>query len=97
MQIQTVGIIGAGQMGAGIAQVCAAAGLRVVMRDVSDAALQKGLATIAASLERAIKNGRCSEEKKQEIPATRGQDRQGADRGSELARLRGEPHINTDD
>lgn len=69
MQIQTVGIIGAGQMGSGIAQVCAAAGLRVVIRDVSDAALQKGLTTIAASLDRAIKSSRCTEGKKREILA----------------------------
>lgn len=67
MQIKTVGIIGAGQMGSGIAQVCAAAELRVVLRDVSDAALQKGLATIAASLDRAIKSGRSTEGKKREI------------------------------
>lgn len=67
MQIQTIGIVGAGQMGSGIAQVCAAAGLRVVMRDVSDAALQRGLGTIAAGLDRAIKSGKSTEDEKQEI------------------------------
>ena len=46
MSIQTVGIIGAGTMGNGIAQVCAQAGLDVVMVDISEAAVQKGLATI---------------------------------------------------
>ncbi len=55
MNIQTVGIIGAGTMGNGIAQACAAAGLSVVMVDVAQAALDKGLATVAASLERLIK------------------------------------------
>jgi 3-hydroxybutyryl-CoA dehydrogenase len=55
MTIQKIGIIGAGTMGNGIAQACAGAGLDIVMADVSDAALQKGLATIAASFDRLIK------------------------------------------
>ena len=55
MQITTVGIIGAGTMGNGIAQACAVSGIRVVMVDISDAAVQKGLATVAASLDRLIK------------------------------------------
>jgi 3-hydroxybutyryl-CoA dehydrogenase len=55
MQIQTVGIIGAGTMGNGIAQVCATSGLNVVMVDISDAAVSKGLSTVAASLDRLIK------------------------------------------
>jgi 3-hydroxybutyryl-CoA dehydrogenase len=55
MRIDTVGIIGAGTMGNGIAQACAVSGIRVVMVDISDAAVAKGLATIAASLERLIK------------------------------------------
>ena len=41
--IQTVGIIGAGTMGNGIAQICAAAGLSVVMVDISDAAAETGV------------------------------------------------------
>jgi len=53
--IDTVGIIGAGTMGNGIAQVCAAAGLKVVMVDVSDAALSRGLATVGGSLDRLVK------------------------------------------
>ncbi|KAF1021286.1 MAG: 3-hydroxybutyryl-CoA dehydrogenase [Paracidovorax wautersii] len=53
--IQTVGIIGAGTMGNGIAQACAVAGLDVVMVDINDAATAKGLATIAGSLDRLIK------------------------------------------
>jgi 3-hydroxybutyryl-CoA dehydrogenase len=69
MHIQTVGIIGAGQMGAGIAQVCAAAGLRVLMRDISDAALERGLASIGASLDRGIKRGKVSGEEKQDLLA----------------------------
>ena len=55
MKIETVGIIGAGTMGNGIAQACAVSGLQVVMVDISDAAVGKGLAAIAGSLERLIK------------------------------------------
>jgi 3-hydroxybutyryl-CoA dehydrogenase len=53
--IKTVGVIGAGTMGNGIAQACAATGIRAVMVDVSEAALEKGRATIAGSLERLVK------------------------------------------
>jgi 3-hydroxybutyryl-CoA dehydrogenase len=53
--IQTVGIIGAGTMGNGIAQACAQAGLNVVMVDISDAAVAKGVATITGSFDRLIK------------------------------------------
>ncbi|WP_343591821.1 3-hydroxybutyryl-CoA dehydrogenase [Paracidovorax wautersii] len=55
MTITTVGIIGAGTMGNGIAQACAVSGIDVVMVDISDAAVQKGLATVAGSLDRLIK------------------------------------------
>ena len=55
LAINTVGIVGAGTMGNGIAQTCAAAGLNVVMVDISDEAVAKGLATIAGSLDRMIK------------------------------------------
>jgi 3-hydroxybutyryl-CoA dehydrogenase len=60
MRIDTVGIIGAGTMGNGIAQACAVSGLQVVMVDISDAAVAKGLATVAASLERLIKKEKLS-------------------------------------
>ena len=61
MQIGTVGIIGAGTMGNGIAQACAVSGIHVVMVDISDAAVQKGLATVAGSLDRLIKTEKMSE------------------------------------
>ena len=61
MAIQTVGIIGAGTMGNGIAQACAVSGINVVMVDISDAAVQKGLATVAGSLDRLIKKEKISE------------------------------------
>ena len=53
--IRTVGVIGAGTMGNGIAQACAAVGVEAVMVDVSEAALEKGRATIAGSLDRLVK------------------------------------------
>ena len=50
--ITTVGIVGAGTMGNGIAQACAVSGHEVVMLDLADAAVARGVATIAGSLER---------------------------------------------
>jgi len=54
MAIEIVGVVGAGTMGNGIAQTAAVAGLNVVMIDVSDAALEKGIATLKGSLERLV-------------------------------------------
>jgi 3-hydroxybutyryl-CoA dehydrogenase len=65
MSIKTVGVIGAGTMGNGIAQVCAMAGLEVIMQDIADAPLQQGLETIAGSLDRMIKKDKISEDDKQ--------------------------------
>lgn len=65
MSIQTVGIIGAGTMGNGIAQAVATSGLQVVLVDISDAAVQKGIATVAGSLDRLIKKEKITEADKQ--------------------------------
>lgn len=73
MAIRTVGIVGAGTMGNGIAQACAVAGLNVVMVDISDAAVQKGVATVSGSLDRLIKKEKISE----------------ADKAAALARIKG--------
>jgi 3-hydroxybutyryl-CoA dehydrogenase len=54
-EISSVAIIGAGTMGSGIAQACAVAGLATTVVDVSDAALKRGVSTIASSLDRLIK------------------------------------------
>ena len=62
MDIQTLGIIGAGQMGNGIAQVCATAGIKVVMCDINAASVQRGIDTVSANLDRLIK--------KDKLPAT---------------------------
>lgn len=59
--IETVGIIGAGTMGNGIAQICAAAGLNVVMTDISEAAVAKGLSVVDKSLERLVNKQKMSE------------------------------------
>jgi 3-hydroxybutyryl-CoA dehydrogenase len=64
MGIQTVGIIGAGTMGNGIAQACAVSGLNVIMVDINDAAVAKGLSTIAGSLDRLIKKEKMTEAEK---------------------------------
>lgn len=52
------GVVGAGQMGAGIAQVAALSGYDVVLRDLSDAALERGRDTIAQSLEKFVQKGK---------------------------------------
>jgi 3-hydroxybutyryl-CoA dehydrogenase len=64
MSTQTIGVIGAGTMGSGIAQAGAAAGLAVTMIDVSDAALQKGTRSIASSLDRLVGKGKLSAEQR---------------------------------
>ncbi len=61
MSMTTVGIIGAGTMGNGIAQACAVAGIAVVMVDVSDAAVAKGIATVSGSLDRLVKKEKIDE------------------------------------
>ena len=61
MNISRIGVIGSGTMGNGIAQVCAAAGLPVVMVDIADAAIERGIATIRGSLERQVRKGPLSE------------------------------------
>ena len=55
MQIKTIGIVGAGTMGNGIAQVFAASGFDVILQDISEEQLEKGIATISNSLDRLIK------------------------------------------
>jgi 3-hydroxybutyryl-CoA dehydrogenase len=67
--ISAIGIVGAGTMGSGIAQVAARAGLSVVMRDVSDEFLKQGLAAIDKSLQRDVDKGRLTVEAKREIIA----------------------------
>ncbi len=65
MNTKTIGVVGAGTMGNGIAQVCAAAGLKVIMQDIGDAQVERGLSTVAGSLDRLIKKEKISAEDKQ--------------------------------
>ena len=73
MSITTVGIIGAGTMGNGIAQACAVSGIHVVMVDISEAAVARGMSTLAGSLERLLKKDKIS----------------AADKDAALARIQG--------
>ncbi|MCH8177679.1 MAG: 3-hydroxybutyryl-CoA dehydrogenase [Proteobacteria bacterium] len=66
MNIKSVGVVGAGTMGNGIAQVCAAAGLKVIMQDIGEAQVQLGLETINTSMDRMIKKEKSSESDKQQ-------------------------------
>ncbi len=67
MVAETIGVVGAGTMGAGIAQVAARAGFTVVMRDVKDEFLQLGLAAIDKSLQRDVDKERLSGEEKRSV------------------------------
>jgi 3-hydroxybutyryl-CoA dehydrogenase len=67
MDIKTVGVVGAGQMGNGIAQVAAYSGFRVIMTDIADSFIQKGLATISKNLDRMVEKGKIASQKKDEL------------------------------
>ncbi|MCK4273724.1 MAG: 3-hydroxybutyryl-CoA dehydrogenase [Dehalococcoidales bacterium] len=73
MKISKVGVVGCGQMGGGIAQVCAQAGYTVVVSEISDEFLNKGLAAIESSLDRSVQKERMTPQ----------------DRDATLSRLRG--------
>ncbi|HSW08952.1 3-hydroxybutyryl-CoA dehydrogenase [Aquabacterium sp.] len=73
MNITTIGVVGAGTMGNGIAQACAVRGLSVVMVDINDAAVQRGVGTVSASLDRLIKKDKMT----------------AADKDAALARIQG--------
>ena len=58
MQIKTVGVVGCGLMGSGIAQVCAASGYTTVVREVDEALLQRGLGRITKFLDGGVAKGK---------------------------------------
>jgi 3-hydroxybutyryl-CoA dehydrogenase len=62
MAIETVGIIGAGQMGGGIAQVAATAGYRILLYDISPDRIESGLANISGNLARMVAHGKLDED-----------------------------------
>ena len=57
-EIKTVGVLGCGLMGAGIAQVCAAAGYQTIVREVDETLLQKGLGRITKFLDDGVARGK---------------------------------------
>jgi 3-hydroxybutyryl-CoA dehydrogenase len=61
MEVKTIGVIGAGTMGNGIAQVAAEAGFSVIMRDIEERFVQRGLDTIKKNLGRAVEKGKKSQ------------------------------------
>ena len=73
MDIRTIGVVGAGQMGNGIAHVAAQSGLSVVMTDLEDSFVRKGLGVISRNLDRGVEKGRIT----------------AADREETLSRIRG--------
>ncbi|MCP4665449.1 MAG: 3-hydroxybutyryl-CoA dehydrogenase [Deltaproteobacteria bacterium] len=67
MEIKTIGVIGAGQMGSGIAQVAGASGLSVVMNDIEDGFVERGFSAIEKSLERMVKKEKMGQEEQKAI------------------------------
>ena len=70
LEIKTVGVIGAGQMGNGIAHVCALAGYDVVLNDVAEDRVEAGLATISGNMARQVARGKMTEDDAQDRRST---------------------------
>lgn len=64
-EIERVGVVGCGQMGAGIAEVCARAGLNTVVREVDAASAERGRERLLASFERAVSRGRMTDDERE--------------------------------
>ncbi|HHY61230.1 MAG TPA: 3-hydroxybutyryl-CoA dehydrogenase [Clostridia bacterium] len=84
MEIKRVMVVGAGQMGSGIAQVAAQAGLEVMLNDLKDEFVNRGLGVITKNLERSVAKGKITEEEKAAVlsrikPSTSLQDAVDAD------------------
>ncbi len=67
MEIKKVGVVGCGTMGAGITQVCAQSGYQVVVSEINDELLSKGLASLNSTLTRNVERGRLSQDDKDTI------------------------------
>ncbi len=67
MEIKKIMVLGAGQMGGGIAQVCAQKGYQVVLRDINDQFVQRGLGIIEKNLKRGVEKGRMTAEEKDAV------------------------------
>jgi 3-hydroxybutyryl-CoA dehydrogenase len=85
-QFATVAVLGAGTMGAGIAQVCAQAGSRVVLQDITEEFVKKGLSRIQDFLQKGVEKGKVTEARRAEVLAlvTTTVDRAAASRGANL-------------
>ena len=67
MEIKTFGVVGAGQMGNGIAQVAAMSGLQVIMNDIKDEFVERGLKNITNILTKNVEKGKMAQEEKEGI------------------------------
>ena len=67
MEVKTFGVIGAGQMGNGIAQVAAMSGVNVIMNDIADEFVERGIATITKNLDRSVDKGKVTKEDRDAI------------------------------
>ena len=67
MEIKTIGVVGAGQMGSGIAQVAAATGFSVILNDVNEEFVERGFSAIEKSLGRLVKKEKISQKTQGEI------------------------------
>lgn len=67
MEVKAVGVIGAGQMGGGVAQVCIQSGFKVILRDIEDAQLEKALTLMEKNLSSQVTKGKLTEQNKSEI------------------------------
>ena len=65
MKIKTVGVVGCGLMGAGIAEVCAKAGCQTIVRELTESLLEKGLERIHRSLDKAVEKGKLAAEERE--------------------------------
>ncbi|AZO27697.1 MULTISPECIES: 3-hydroxybutyryl-CoA dehydrogenase [Mesorhizobium] len=68
-KIETIGIVGAGQMGGGIAHVSALAGYKVLIHDVSSDRIEKGIATVSGNMARQVGSGKLEEKARNEAMA----------------------------
>jgi 3-hydroxybutyryl-CoA dehydrogenase len=85
MEIRKVGVVGCGQMGGGIAQVCAQSGYAVIVSEISDYLLRKGLAAIESSLDRSVQKERITpQERDTAIARIRGTTDTGEFKGCDL-------------
>ncbi|HEC94908.1 MAG TPA: 3-hydroxybutyryl-CoA dehydrogenase, partial [Thermoplasmatales archaeon] len=67
MKVEKIGVVGAGQMGHGIALVSAKAGFNVILRDIKDEYVEKGLQRIERFLDKSVEKGKMTAEEKKNV------------------------------